>query len=120
MQQTQVKTTDSILNSVKKKLGLAPDYTEFDDDIIIDINTVLAALVQMGIGPQEEGYEITDENNVWSEFLESDKKLNMVLTYVYLRVRLLFDPPQSGTLIDSINAQIKEFEWRAYVEKGGH
>lgn len=120
MQNNQIQTTDSILNSIKKYLGVDPEYTEFDDSIILAINTVLAALVQMGIGPQETGYAITGAANVWSEFIETNKKLNMIITYVCMRVKLIFDPPQNSTLINSMNEQIREFEWRAYTEKGNY
>ena len=106
---------DSILNSIKKLLGIASDYTIFDQDIIIHINSVFMILMQLGVGPTA-GYSITDESNVWSEFVDSSTQLEAVKSYVYLRVRLLFDPPQSGSLIDAITKTIDMLEWRLNVE----
>ena len=92
----------------------------FDEDLIIHINTVFAVLNQIGIGPQE-GFFI-DEATYWDEYI-SDINQAIVRTYVYLKVRLLFDPPGSGILVDNINRMISELEWRLYLEgdspKGG-
>ena len=103
---------DSILTSIKKLLGIAEDYEHFDADIIIHINSVLMVLTQLGVGPAE-GFVIEDESAKWSDFVSdtSPVKMSAIRTYVYLRVRLLFDPP-SGTVIEMINKQIAEFEWR--------
>ena len=112
---------DSILDSIKKLLGIQPEYRAFDEDLIIHINTVFAVLNQIGIGPQE-GFFIVDETTNWDEYM-SDINQASVRTYVYLKVRLLFDPPGSGILVDSINRMISELEWRLYLEgdstKGG-
>ena len=108
---------ESILISIKKLLGIMPEYTNFDDDIIIHINTAFAALNQIGVGP-EEGFMIVDENSEWSEYT-TIKNLNMIKTYIYLKVRLLFDPPTSSALIESINRSIAELEWRIFLE-GDH
>ena len=112
---------DSILDSIKKLLGIQPEYRAFDEDLIIHINTVFAILNQIGIGPQE-GFFIVDETTNWDEYM-SDINQASVRTYVYLKVRLLFDPPGSGILVDSINRMISELEWRLYLEgdsrKGG-
>ena len=112
---------DSILDSIKKLLGIQPEYRAFDEDLIIHINTVFAVLNQIGIGPQE-GFFIVDETTDWDEYM-SDINQASVRTYVYLKVRLLFDPPGSGILVDSINRMLSELEWRLYLEgdspKGG-
>jgi len=110
--------TSSILNDTKKVLNIAPDYTAFDQDIIMYINGVFSTLNQLGIGP-DGGFMITDNTAVWSDFLGSDPRLNNVKNYIYLRVRMLFDPPTLGYLIDSIASQIKELEWRINVQREG-
>jgi hypothetical protein len=106
--------TDSILDSTKKALNLASDYTAFDQDIILHINSVFSTLNQLGIGPAA-GFMISDKVPVWADFLEGDLRLNNVKTYMYLRVRLLFDPPTLGYVIDAMKDQIKELEWRINV-----
>jgi hypothetical protein len=110
--------TSSILNDTKKVLNIAPDYIAFDQDIIMYINGVFSTLNQLGIGP-DGGFMITDNTAVWSDFLGSDPRLNNVKNYIYLRVRMLFDPPTLGYLIDSIASQIKELEWRINVQREG-
>jgi hypothetical protein len=106
----------SILNSTKKVLNLADDYTVFDQDIIMHINSVFSTLNQLGVGP-EQGFMIEDEDAVWDDFLEGDLRLNNVKTYVYLRVRMLFDPPTIGYLIEAMKEQIKELEWRINAQR---
>lgn len=100
--------TQSILLTIKKMLGIAEEYHAFDLDIITHINSVFLFLYQFGIGP-ETPYQITDEDQTWSEF-QTD--IPGIPTYIYLRVRLLFDPPTNSFLVDSMKEQIKEFEWR--------
>lgn len=102
---------ESILTSVKKLLGIAKEYTQFDTDIIIHINTIFMALQQMGIGPKD-GFSITDENDLWTDFMEDSILLNSVKTYMYLRVKLLFDPPLTSSTVDSFNKLISELEFR--------
>lgn len=103
---------ESILNSVKKMLGgFTSNYTYFDTDIIIHINSVFMTLQQIGVGP-EEGYAIVDENDLWTDYLPDSTLLNAVKTYMYLKVKLLFDPPTSSIAVDSMNNMIAEFEWR--------
>ena len=113
--------TNSILNDIKKQLGMVDEYTEFDTDIIISINSVLSVLKQMGVGPKE-GFVITSSQETWDDYLGDldQSSLNMVKTYIYQKVRLIFDPPQSSALLESINRQIAEFEWRLYTESGGY
>lgn len=105
---------ESILLSIKKLLGIMPDYTQFDDDIIIHINTAFATLNQLGVGPSE-GFMIEDKFAEWQEYTTS-KNLTMIKTYIYLKVRLLFDPPTSSVLVESINRSIAELEWRIFLE----
>ncbi len=110
--------SDSILNSTKKILGLNDDYTAFDADVLMHINSILATLNQLGIGP-ENGFAIEDAVSTWDDFLGEDPRLNSVKTYVYLRVRLLFDPPATSYVITSMNEQIHELEWRLNVQREG-
>lgn len=105
---------NSILNGTKKILGIGAEYDAFDLDIITHINSVFSTLQQLGIGP-EEGFMIEDESTTWDEFLDKDKRLNAVKSYVYLRVRLLFDPPANSFLVSSLDEQRKELEWRLNV-----
>lgn len=109
-------TTDSILLTVKSKLGLEAEYTPFDAEIILDINTVLAKLTQAGIGPRA-GFEITDDTQTWEDFVGTDPRLNMVKTYTALDVRMLFDPPQSSAAMENMKAQIQEYIYRLNVHE---
>lgn len=117
---SNTSTDGSILESIKKLLGLNADVTVFDQEITIHINAVFSELAQMGIGPAT-GFAIVGSTDMWSDFLtEDDPLLNNVKTYIYLKVRLLFDPPTASPLIEAINQQIKEIGWRMYVQKGGY
>lgn len=102
---------NSILTSIKKMLGIEEEYTQFDEDIIMHINTVFLNLTQLGVGPKE-GFYIEDDSADWEDFIEDNAQLQAVKTYVYLKVKLLFDPPLSSSVIDSINRMISELEWR--------
>ena len=105
---------DSILLTIKKGIGIDPSYEAFDPDIIMHINSVLFILTQEGIGPKE-GFNITGQDETWEDFLgESNTKLSAVQSYVTLKTRLLFDPPQSSTLNEQITKLISELEWRLY------
>ena len=105
---------DSILTSIKKLLGIAEDYTQFDDDIITHINTVFLNLTQLGVGP-EEGFSIEDDVASWDDFIEDNVQLQAVKSYMYLKVKLLFDPPLSTSVVESMNRMIAELEWRLNV-----
>ena len=106
---------DSILTSIKKLLGIAQECTDFDMDLIIHINSVLMILTQLGVGP-EKGFTIEDSRDLWADFLENDlSKLEAVRTFVYMKVRLIFDPPSNSAVIESINRTISELEWRLNV-----
>ena len=102
---------NSILTSIKKLLGIAEEYTQFDEDIIMHINTVFLNLTQLGVGP-EEGFVIEDDVASWEDFINDNAQLQAVKTYVYLKVKLLFDPPLSSSVIESMNRMIAELEWR--------
>jgi len=104
----------SILTDTKKILGLPADYTAFDIDVILHINSVFSTLNQLGIGPVE-GFEIQDDTADWADFLGTDKRLNSVKTYLYLRVRLVFDPPSTSFHLAAIEKQIDELGWRLNV-----
>lgn len=103
--------TDSILTSVKKLLGITEECTDFDADIIMHINSTLMILTQIGVGPPE-GFFIEDETVSWVDFIEDINKLEAVKTYVYMRVRLMFDPPSSSAVMDAMNRTINELECR--------
>lgn len=105
---------DSILTSIKKLLGIAEEYTQFDEDIIMHINTVFLNLTQLGVGP-EEGFAIENDAASWEDFINDNIQLQAVKTYVYLKVKLLFDPPLSSSVIESMNRMIAELEWRLNV-----
>lgn len=102
--------SESILTSTKKVLGIEEEYTAFDVDVLMHINSVFSTLTQIGLGPIG-GFTIEDKTATWDAFV-TDARLDSVKSYMYLRVRLLFDPPGTSFLIDSMNNQIKELEWR--------
>jgi hypothetical protein len=104
----------SILTSTKKILGIAGDYTAFDLDILTYINSAFSTLNQLGIGP-EAGFMIEDAAPTWDSFIGTDSRLNSVKNYVYLSVRLIFDPPATSFAIEALNQQKKELEWRLNV-----
>lgn len=106
---------DSILLSVKKMLGLDADNTDFDADILMHINSVLAILQQLAIGP-EDGYYVEGAEETWADYLGTESAhLNMVKSYMAAKVRILFDPPVSSAVMESLNRICSEFEWRANV-----
>ena len=106
---------DSILTSIKKLLGISEEYEHFDADIIMHINSVFMTLTQLGVGPSE-GFYINDEETIWTDFIPDLVKLQAVKTYVYLKVRLLFDPASVGSsTLASYERQIQELEWRLNV-----
>lgn len=106
----------SILTSTKKILGLAEDYTAFDLDVITHINTAFSTLTQLGVGPVD-GFMIEDETADWADFIVQDFQNNSVKSYVYLRVRQIFDPPSTSYLIAAYDTQVKELEWRLNVHR---
>ena len=106
---------DSILNTIKKQLGITEDYTVFDSDLIMHINSVFLTLSQLGVGP-DEGFFIEGKADSWTDYIDEGILLNSIKTYVYLKVKLLFDPPGSSYAVDAINNIIKELEWRINVQ----
>lgn len=110
---------DSILTLTKKLLGIEEDYTHFDTDIIVHINSAFMSLNQLGVGPAE-GFLIKDNTALWSDYLGVDsKKLEGVKTYIYSKVRLIFDPPATAAVLEAMERQIQELEWRLNIEMEG-
>ena len=105
---------DSILTSVKKIIGISEEDESFDTDLIMHINSVLMILNQLGVGP-EDGFSITDKSAVWTDIIGDNKLIEATKTFVGLKVRLIFDPPTSSAVLDSINKTISELEWRINV-----
>lgn len=108
---------DSILTSIKKLLGIEEGYEVFDADIIIYINSAISNLTQLGVGPKR-GFSISDEKATWHDFLKTTKdkdRIESVKSYIYLKVKLLFDPPGGSSVLESYNRTIQELEWRLNV-----
>lgn len=105
----------SILEDIKKALSLPAENKEFDREIILFINSAFATLGQLGIGP-EGGFVIFDNSSQWEDF---DSNLNLIdlRSYIYLKVRMIFDPPSIGILSSSFESQIRELEWRLSVKR---
>ena len=112
-----VKPEDSILLTIKQLLGgLDPTYeSEFDLDIITNINSSLATLTQVGVGP-DEGFEIADETTTWADYIGNDKRLNFIKQFIYLDVKLMFDPPQLSFVGSSLKEKRDEYLWRINVQ----
>lgn len=107
---------ESILTSIKKMLGLTEEYKHFDVDIVTHINSTFRVLHQLGVGPSK-AFRITDETDIWSDFIAEDcEGFDEVKTYVYQRVKMLFDPPLSSAHMSALKESIAEFEWRLQVE----
>ncbi len=102
---------ESILTSIKKMLGIQEDYDHFDADIIFHINSALMTLNQLGVGPAE-GFFITTDEQLWEDYLGESTRFEAVKSYIYLRVKMLFDPPANSTIVEAMKQQIAEFEWR--------
>lgn len=108
----------SILNTIKQMLGIDETFNGFDPEIIIDINSALMTLHQIGIGPSD-GFQITSESDFWEDLTVDASQLNGIKTYIYLKTRLLFDPPSNSFLVQSMEKQIQELEWRLNVNAEG-
>ena len=106
--------TGSILTSIKKMLGIMDEYEHFDADLIMHINSVLGILTQLGIGPAD-GFLIHDKEALWTDFISDEELFAMVKTYVYLKVKMVFDPPLSSAVMECYKTQISEYEWRLNV-----
>ena len=105
---------DSILTSIKNLLGIVEECTDFDQIIIMHINSVFSILNQLGVGPAA-GFSIEDDSAVWSDFIGNDSRLSDVKSFVYLKVRMLFDPPLSSAVAESMDRLANELEWRINV-----
>ena len=110
---------ESILTSIKKNLGLHEEDTTFDPDLIMHINSVFTILYQMGVGPKEP-FRIQGSTEVWNDFINDNLKINNVRSYMEKKVKLMFDPPLSNAVAESMNNIIKELEWRLYSEENYH
>lgn len=105
---------DSILTSIKKLLGIAEEYTHFDADIVMHINSVFMILTQMGVGPRD-GFRIEDASATWDDFTNDSVYFEAIKTYMHHKVRLMFDPPQSSVAMEAANRVVNELEWRLYA-----
>lgn len=105
---------ESILTSVKKMLGMPPEYTAYDEDVTIAINTVFSTCYQLGVGP-ENPYYISGSTEKWSDFTEDRKTIEMIKTYMFMKVKLIFDPPLNSSVLESYTQMAKEYEWRLHV-----
>lgn len=106
---------NSILETIKKLIGIDKDYGVFDIDLIVSINSSFMILNQLGIGP-DKPFSITDASATWKDFFGDEEVFALAKSYIYLRTKLLFDPPSSGVLHQAVERQISEFEWRMHVQ----
>lgn len=106
---------ESILTSIKKMLGIEADYQHFDSELIVFINSVFGILFQLGVGPTDAPFKITGADEIWEDFIQDDQ-IETVKSYMYMKVKLLFDPPSSSFVLSSYADLIKEFEWRCNVD----
>lgn len=107
--------SNSILLTIKKLIGYDADYTVFDQDLILFINTRLARLVQLGIGPKE-GFKITSAEETWSQFTDDLMYLEPAKEYVYIKCKLVFDPPSNTSLINTLESIADEIEWQLCLD----
>ena len=110
--------TDSILDSTKNTLSIPSTYDVYDGQIIMHINSVFATLHQLGIGP-DPSYSITDDSETWDDFIDETENINSVKTYMYLKVRMIFDPPTTSFAIAAMEKQIEELEFRLNLVREG-
>ena len=108
--------SESILDSIKKLIGIEDTETYFDSDIVTGVNSAFSSLNQIGIGP-DDGFSISDNTKVWNDYLTDVRTLELVKSYVHLKTKLLFDPPSSSSIVEIINKEISEFEWRLNIIK---
>lgn len=107
--------SNSILETIKKLIGIDKNYGVFDLDLIVAINSSFMILNQLGIGP-DKPFSIKDSSSTWKDFFGDEEMFELAKSYIYLRARLLFDPPSSGVLHEAVERQISEFEWRMHVQ----
>lgn len=106
---------ESILLTIKQMLGIPSEYSVFDEELVVYINTVIAALRQLGVGP-ENGFAITGENESWEDYIGDTSMYENVKAYIYLKVRMMFDPPSSSFVLEAFKNQAAEIEWRIYIQ----
>ena len=111
MSELATNTDESILTSVKHMLGIEPDVTHFDSNLILFINSAFYSVNQLGVGP-DNPYHINGSTEKWTDFSADINDFEAVIQYVYLKVKMAFDPPLSGTVIGEYNKQIDELAWR--------
>lgn len=107
--------SSSILNTIKKLLGMTPEYTAYDEDVIVAINATFNVLYQLGVGPAEP-FSIEDKNTTWDMYTEDRKTIEMVKEYIFMKVKLIFDPPLNASVLESYKQMVSEYEWRLNVE----
>lgn len=110
---------DSILTSIKKMLGIDEEYEQFDPELIMFINSAFGILFQLGVGPTDAPFKIESSGESWDEFIQEDQ-IETVKSYVFMKVKLMFDPPSSSFVLSSYQDLIKEFEWRCNVDAETH
>lgn len=108
------ETNGSILDSIKKSLGIVPEYDAFDDQLVLDVNAAFSTLHQLGFGPSG-GFEINGSDEKWSDII-TEARFNFIKSYITMKVKLMFDPPSSSFALDALNKQIAEYEWRITSE----
>jgi hypothetical protein len=106
---------ESILSCTKKNLGIEDDFTQFDPDIIMCINSCLNVLTQLGVGPIE-GFKVKSKDETWDQFIGGNKRLNMIKSYIFMKTKLMFDPPTVASVLSSYQEQVKEYECRLNYE----
>ena len=105
---------ESILTSIKKLLGISKEYEHFDNDIIMHINSVFLILTQLGVGPKN-GFIIEDDSAQWVDFIDDPTQFQAIKSYIFLKVKLLFDPPLSSSVLEANNRMLSELEWRLNI-----
>jgi hypothetical protein len=105
---------DSILMTIRKLVCGDPYADHFDTDLLVHINACFSILNQLGVGP-ENGFVVTDETQSWSSYIADNHILNMVKTYITLKVRVIFDPPLTSSVLEAMNKEISQLEWRLNV-----
>lgn len=106
---------NSIIDDIKLALGVPVENAEFDAEIIMHINSVIAELVQLGVGDQAVGYSVVNSQDTWDELISTEKRLNHVKSFMFLKVKMLFDPPTIGYVLTAIEHQIEQAQWRVMV-----
>lgn len=106
---------ESILGSIKKLLGIDPTYTQFDDEIIMHINSAIMVLSQVGL-TEADNYAISGAEDTWANFIGARKDIEAIKVYIYMKTKLVFDPPQTGYLVEAMKKQVEELEWRLNIQ----